>query len=155
MGNTADVKGGAAAARSRSKGTTDQLGGGDATRAAGEQASRLPHIWGLCLVRSNNLERSHRLKEAMTAYLPTLRQLQYLVALHDHGHFGRAAQSCFITQSTLSASLRELETLLGSTLVVGRLLGRDRPGPRRTVGVIVAGSWLVHRSAAPCSRQTD
>jgi LysR family hydrogen peroxide-inducible transcriptional activator len=53
----------------------------------------------------------------MTVYLPTLKQLQYLVALHDHGHFGRAAESCFITQSTLSASLRELEALLGSTLV--------------------------------------
>lgn len=53
----------------------------------------------------------------MMTYLPTLRQLQYLVALHDHGHFGRAAESCFITQSTLSASLRELEALLGSTLV--------------------------------------
>jgi len=53
----------------------------------------------------------------MNTYLPTLRQLQYLVALHDHGHFGRAAEACFITQSTLSASLRELETLLGHTLV--------------------------------------
>lgn len=53
----------------------------------------------------------------MSTYLPTLKQLQYLVALHDHGHFGRAADSCFITQSTLSASLRELETVLGSTLV--------------------------------------
>ena len=53
----------------------------------------------------------------MTVYLPTLKQLQYLVALHDHGHFGRAAESCFITQSTLSASLRELETLLGAALV--------------------------------------
>ncbi len=53
----------------------------------------------------------------MTVYLPTLKQLQYLVALHDHGHFSRAAEACFITQSTLSASLRELETLLGNTLV--------------------------------------
>ena len=53
----------------------------------------------------------------MTTYLPTLKQLQYLVALHDHGHFSRAAESCFITQSTLSASLRELESLLGKTLV--------------------------------------
>lgn len=53
----------------------------------------------------------------MTIYLPTLKQLQYLLALHDHGHFGRAAEACFITQSTLSASLRELETLLGSILV--------------------------------------
>ncbi|WP_419816591.1 hydrogen peroxide-inducible genes activator [Glacieibacterium sp.] len=53
----------------------------------------------------------------MTAYLPTIKQLQYLVALRDHGHFGSAAESCFITQSTLSASLRDLETLVGVTLV--------------------------------------
>ena len=50
-------------------------------------------------------------------YLPTLKQLQYLVALQDHGHFGRAAESCFVTQSTLSAGLRELETLIGVVLV--------------------------------------
>jgi LysR family hydrogen peroxide-inducible transcriptional activator len=53
----------------------------------------------------------------MTAYLPTLRQLQYLVALRRFGHFGKAADACFVTQSTLSAGLRELETLLGLTLV--------------------------------------
>lgn len=53
----------------------------------------------------------------MTTYLPTLKQLQYLVALEDHGHFGRAADSCFVTQSTLSAGIRELETLIGVTLV--------------------------------------
>lgn len=50
-------------------------------------------------------------------YLPTLKQFQYLVALQDHGHFGRAADACFVTQSTLSAGLRELETLIGVTLV--------------------------------------
>jgi LysR family hydrogen peroxide-inducible transcriptional activator len=43
--------------------------------------------------------------------------LQYLVALRDHGHFGRAAEACFVTQSTLSAGIRELETLIGVTLV--------------------------------------
>lgn len=53
----------------------------------------------------------------MTTYLPTLKQLQYLVALRDHGHFGRAAEGCFVTQSTLSAGIRELETLIGVTLV--------------------------------------
>ncbi len=53
----------------------------------------------------------------MTIYLPTLKQLQYLVALRDHGHFGRAAEACFVTQSTLSAGLRELETLIGVVLV--------------------------------------
>ena len=53
----------------------------------------------------------------MTTYLPTLKQLQYLVALKTHGHFGRAAGACFVTQSTLSAGLRELETSLGVMLV--------------------------------------
>ncbi|WCM28067.1 hydrogen peroxide-inducible genes activator [Sphingomonas sp. QA11] len=53
----------------------------------------------------------------MATYLPTLKQLQYLVALQDHGHFGRAAEACFVTQSTLSAGIRELETLIGVTLV--------------------------------------
>jgi LysR family hydrogen peroxide-inducible transcriptional activator len=53
----------------------------------------------------------------MIVHHPTLKQLQYLVALRQHGHFGKAADSCFVTQSTLSAGLRELETLLGTTLV--------------------------------------
>src|SRR5215217_3638407 len=53
----------------------------------------------------------------MTVHLPTIKQLQYLVTLRQHGHFGKAAEACFVTQSTLSAGLRELETLLGVTLV--------------------------------------
>ncbi len=53
----------------------------------------------------------------MTTFLPTLKQLQYFVALKDHGHFGKAAEACFVTQSTLSAGIRELESLLGMTLV--------------------------------------
>jgi LysR family hydrogen peroxide-inducible transcriptional activator len=53
----------------------------------------------------------------MAAHLPTIKQLQYLVALREHGHFGKAADACFVTQSTLSAGLRELETSLGVVLV--------------------------------------
>jgi len=53
----------------------------------------------------------------MTVHRPTIKQLQYLVALRQHGHFGRAAESCFVTQSTLSAGIRELETLLNAVLV--------------------------------------
>jgi LysR family transcriptional regulator, hydrogen peroxide-inducible genes activator len=63
----------------------------------------------------------------VTAYLPTLRQLQYLVAVHDEGHFGRAAEACFVTQSTLSAGVQELEKLLGT-----RLVERSRQGIRFT-----------------------
>lgn len=53
----------------------------------------------------------------MTVHLPTLKQLQYLTALQEHGHFGRAAEACFVSQSTLSTGLRDLETALGVVLV--------------------------------------
>src|SRR3954469_23182284 len=53
----------------------------------------------------------------MSVHPPTLRQLQYLVELRRHGHFGRAAEACYVTQSTLSAGLRDLEALLGAALV--------------------------------------
>jgi len=49
--------------------------------------------------------------------LPTLRQLQYLVAVIELRHFGKAAERCFVTQSTLSAGIQELETLLGAKLL--------------------------------------
>ncbi len=42
-----------------------------------------------------------------------MKQLQYLVALADTQHFGRAAQRCYIAQSTLSAGIRDLESVLG------------------------------------------
>ena len=51
------------------------------------------------------------------APLPTLRQLRYLVALARERHFGRAAESSFVTQSTLSAGIQELEQLMGVALV--------------------------------------
>jgi LysR family hydrogen peroxide-inducible transcriptional activator len=53
----------------------------------------------------------------MSTHLPTLKQLQYLVALEEAGHFGRAADACFVTQSTLSGGIRELESLIGIVLV--------------------------------------
>lgn len=52
----------------------------------------------------------------MTA-LPSLKQLRYLVALSEQLNFTRAAESCFVTQSTLSAGLKELEDVLGAQLV--------------------------------------
>lgn len=55
------------------------------------------------------------------ATLTSLRQLQYLVALSEKLNFTRAADACFVTQSTLSAGLNELEDALGA-----RLVERDR-----------------------------
>jgi LysR family hydrogen peroxide-inducible transcriptional activator len=66
--------------------------------------------------------------------LPSLRQLRYLVVLSQTRNFTRAAEACFVTQSTLSAGLKELETTLGVQLVE-----RDRQSVRMTpVGDAVA-----------------
>ncbi|MCY0154891.1 hydrogen peroxide-inducible genes activator [Hoeflea alexandrii] len=46
----------------------------------------------------------------------TLKQLRYFEALALHGHFGRAAQACAISQPALSVQIRELEESLGTEL---------------------------------------
>jgi DNA-binding transcriptional LysR family regulator len=46
-----------------------------------------------------------------------LRQLEYLVTLARERHFGRAAATCHVTQPTLSAAIRELESELGVLIV--------------------------------------
>ena len=43
----------------------------------------------------------------------TLTQLEYIVAVDVHRHFGRAAESCFVTQPTLSMQIKKLEEDLG------------------------------------------
>ena len=47
---------------------------------------------------------------------PTLRQLEYVVAVADHLHFGRAAAACLVTQPGLSTQIQQLEELLGVTI---------------------------------------
>ena len=66
-----------------------------------------------------------------------LRDLQYLVALAETRHFGRAALRCHVSQPTLSAQLRKLEEFLGVTLIERR--------PRR-VGLTPAGEAVVERA---------
>jgi len=46
-----------------------------------------------------------------------LKDLKYLVALADTGHFGKAAERTFVSQPTLSAQLKKLEDYLGVKLV--------------------------------------
>jgi LysR family hydrogen peroxide-inducible transcriptional activator len=66
-----------------------------------------------------------------------LRDLQYLVALAETRHFGRAALRCHVSQPTLSAQLKKLEEYLGVALVERR--------PRR-VGLTPAGEAVVERA---------
>lgn len=49
--------------------------------------------------------------------LTSLKQLSYLVTLHEHQHFGRAAAACYISQSTLSAAISNLEEILEAPLL--------------------------------------
>lgn len=58
----------------------------------------------------------------------TLQELRYAVALADIGHFGQAAKACFVSQSTLSTGLKNLEESLGITLF-DRSLRRVAPTP--------------------------
>jgi len=55
--------------------------------------------------------------------LPSPQQLRYLVALAETRHFGRAAQTCAVTQSTLSAGILALERQL-DTQILDRSAGR-------------------------------
>lgn len=49
--------------------------------------------------------------------LPTIRQLQYLIALRDGKSFSDAAEICHVTQPTLSAGIKELENILGQPVI--------------------------------------
>jgi len=69
--------------------------------------------------------------------LPTLTQLRHLVALDRYRHFGKAAEACFITQSSLSLSIRELESGLRAQLV-------ERT--RRSVMLTKLGEEIVRRA---------
>jgi LysR family hydrogen peroxide-inducible transcriptional activator len=85
----------------------------------------------------------------------TLRQLRYLTALATHGHFGRAAEACAVTQPALSMQIRDLERTLGVTVVERRpgdvlLTDIGREIVRRAEDVLTASRDLVdfarHRS---------
>lgn len=93
----------------------------------------------------------------------TLRQLRYLAALARHGHFGRAAEACAVTQPALSMQIRDLERTLGVTVVErrpGEVLLTDvgREIARRGEDVLTASRDLVdfarHRSGLLQGRLT-
>src|SRR3954464_15691932 len=66
----------------------------------------------------------------------TLRQLRYFDALERHGHFGRAAEACSISQPALSMQIKDMEEALG-----GPLLERNA----RQIALTRLGGELVER----------
>lgn len=80
------------------------------------------------------------------SYLPSLRQLGYFMALAKELNFTRAAEACFVGQSTLSAGLKELEEGLGI-----RLVERDR----QSVSITPAGLEVLERAKAILAASQD
>jgi LysR family hydrogen peroxide-inducible transcriptional activator len=78
--------------------------------------------------------------------MPTLRQLKFLVALAERRHFGHAAEACFVSQSTLSAAIQELEEGLGVILF-------DRT--RRSVAPTGIGLEIAERARAILRQAED
>jgi LysR family transcriptional regulator, hydrogen peroxide-inducible genes activator len=78
--------------------------------------------------------------------LPSPRQLRYLVAVADRLNFRAAAESCFVSQSTLSAGIKELEELLGIELVE-----RDK----RRVRLTAAGAEVVAKARSVLADTQD
>ena len=80
------------------------------------------------------------------AALPSLRQLRYFVVLAKELNFTRAAEACFVGQSTLSAGLKELEESLGV-----RLVERDR----QNVSITPVGLEVLERAKAILAASED
>jgi LysR family transcriptional regulator, hydrogen peroxide-inducible genes activator len=66
-----------------------------------------------------------------------LRDLEYLVAVADHRHFGKAAAACYVSQPTLSTQIKKLETELG--------VGLLERGNRRII-LTTVGEEIVERA---------
>jgi LysR family hydrogen peroxide-inducible transcriptional activator len=78
--------------------------------------------------------------------LPTLRQLQYLKLLAEHGSFSRAAEAASVSQPALSAGIQELEKVLGAPVV-------ERT--RGAVQLTAVGAEAVSRAEDVLARTED
>lgn len=78
--------------------------------------------------------------------IPTLRQMQYLVALADHKNFRKAAVECHVTQSTLSGGIKDMEDTLRGPVI-------DRSS-RKTVRLTPLGEDVV-REARQVIKQVE
>jgi LysR family hydrogen peroxide-inducible transcriptional activator len=86
-----------------------------------------------------------------------IQDLRYVVALADHGHFGRAAAACDVSQPTLSGQIMKLEDELGVTLferttksVRVTEIGAEIAGRARQILADIEGiASIGRRSAAP------
>jgi DNA-binding transcriptional LysR family regulator len=86
-----------------------------------------------------------------------IRQIHYLLALSKTGHFGRAAEACYVSQPALSSAIQHLEEELGITIVQRgqRFHGFTADGERLLKWArMLAQDWeSMRQEAAQCHRQ--
>ncbi len=88
----------------------------------------------------------------------SLRDLEYVGAVARHGHFGRAAEACGVSQPALSGQVRKLERYLGFALFERRAAGtrlteNGAEFARRAADLVTAARDLL--SLASLSREVD
>ncbi len=79
---------------------------------------------------------------------PSLKQLHYLVTLHETRHFSEAATRCFVSQSTLSKGIQNLEELIGCPLYEKK----DKKSP---LVFTLAGEQVVKRGRELLAKGQD
>lgn len=79
---------------------------------------------------------------------PSLKQLHYLVTLHETRHFSEAALRCFVSQSTLSKGIQNLEELIGCPLYEKK----DKKSP---LVFTLAGEQVVKRGRELLAKGQD
>ena len=79
-------------------------------------------------------------------------KLEFLLALAQEQHFGRAAEACGVSQPTLSAGIKQLEDTLGVLLV--QRGSRFEPS-RRRASACSTGRAASSATAARCSQEID
>src|ERR1700722_1196608 len=130
-------------------------------RAVPLRQIRSTAVWKISNIRSSRIVLSFR--SVYLIAMITLRQLRYLSALAKHGHFGRAAEACSVTQPALSMQIRDLERMLGVAVVERRpgevmLTDVGREIASRGEDVLTASRDLVdfarHRSGLLTGRLT-
>ncbi|WP_089139466.1 hydrogen peroxide-inducible genes activator [Vibrio rumoiensis] len=79
---------------------------------------------------------------------PSLKQLHYLVTLYETRHFSEAAERCFVSQSTLSKGIQNLEALVGCPLYEKK----DKKGP---LVFTLAGKQVIKQGRELLAKSQD
>ncbi|PWI35304.1 LysR family transcriptional regulator [Vibrio albus] len=79
---------------------------------------------------------------------PSLKQLHYLITLHETRHFNEAAKRCFVSQSTLSKGIQNLEDLIGCSLY-------EKKDKRSSLVFTPAGEMIVEHGRELLAKGQD